>query len=577
MSPPTKVSNSRSARKKAGSKSMNEELSKRILLLCIEHLIPFEQINSSSFRLLFNFNNGLSFIPDPETLTHLANEMYSEYQNYFKHYFENSLDKAIKISLSLHKWTPSNSLEPYVFANYHFINERFRLCELPLGFFPYTEKNMSQHLIPNPVLKERLLFVTSNHDLDDYNLQMVKYLMDEDGDITKSSQFHCLTKLFGEYLLSFFIEVAEILSLETKLAVFDIGSITGAKLIPVLVCNFIYPIYIKFHHLSFEKLDPLPDDKDRVCWGTLKKLEHSHDKAYTMRILSCLITYRANIEQLISDSTSSISESDWELITFAYEITIKFHEVLITTLSYDVPVSHLLSKWVKMLILHVLTITKRHSQLLSFNIELPLKKLFDNLKETHSKIEANSSLILATYLHPSTKRFLRDDDVNAVNSFVESLSKEQENEKPTSIDSFDNVDDMILNLFDCSGKSTKECYNYESSSMKEIKETERNSYAKEVGPSLLSFWSTYARKYPTLSQLARNVLAVPITTDRGFDQFKSAFTHLNSPSSASPEIVPLSQLIYFLHRLGTTYDLHAIDPKNLDLDIEDYRITDYEE
>ncbi|KAK6461734.1 hypothetical protein DFJ63DRAFT_193998 [Scheffersomyces coipomensis] len=551
-----------------------EELTKRILFFLIENLISINKIDNQCFRSCIT-NNEISFIPDSETLFHLTNEIFNDFQIYFHHYFSKP-ETNFQICLTLHKWLPPNEINPFMFVNLHYINQGFKLCELPLGLFEFDDNNFSIFLINNEkILNRNLHFVTTNFKLSEVQKDLLNYSMNKDNnkDEIDNSIFYCLPKIILEMLGSVFIELHHGLKLDHMLEIsncLDYNNYCSNDGLSHLVQMFLGNIYIKLIKLDFESFVPSPEDKNNIYFDILNKNWLKSKKSFTLTYLSAILFYRNSI------NSSTLTEQDWELITFIYDLTIRFQEIICCCNANENPNVHMLSKWLKIAIIHVSTFLKCHPSICNIKIDSVLISLLDNLKQIHNNIQDNFNMIISSYLHPSTKRYLNDQQVGKINNYVGKLTSPnvkggQDKDNNISL-SIDNIDDMIMQLFDCSGKATKECYNYETSSTSEIKYSKNSSYiAKENGPFLLQFWEKNQYKYNNLSKLASKSLSIQLSTNlESIESFKKSFANLQTYDHNYS--IQFLQQYYVLHGLSMNYDLQSFDVKNFDSDIDNFRL-----
>ncbi|CUM63788.1 uncharacterized protein PRCAT00001372001 [Priceomyces carsonii] len=560
----------------SNNKLTAEELTKKILFLLIENLISFDKIENPFFKnfLSHSVNDNTSFLPDAELLLHLTTEIYNDYQEYFKNYF--ATQPNIKISISCHKWSPSYEFNPYMFINVHYINESYRLCELCLSFFEFNSTNLSNFLIRDTVLKNfknKVNFITTNYKFDDNSLDILKFVTNEDK--IKNKILPCVPEFLNLSMKEFLVDLEKALApSQPNLNHIDVNS-SSKDTISILIGNFLGQLYSRIKNLSLRDILPLPNDKDNEQFDILNSTAKRNEMSYSLKFLRSVLFYKSQIiETSEKNQLDIVGDFEWDLIKFIVEFSSRFEDIIIGSYSNNGPVSHMILKWMKILIIHVTSFSK-HPSIGEKKVDIPIANILKRLTSFHNDLENKFDLVLSSYLHPSTKRYLKDNHISRVNSMVELLNTESNS---FNVDEFDstNMDDIIMKTFDCSGKATKECYNYETSATSEIKYSRMSKYfSKESGSHILQFWNKNHQKYSTLSSLSKQTLSIPLSADRNFGACKSAFHELKRASYSNH--CPLDiEAVYFLHKLSKTYDLQSFNPKNFDLDIEDYRMDNSE-
>ena len=554
----------------SSSKITGEEFTKKILLLTIENLIPFEKVESTYFRnFIINYNNfdsSTNFIPDSEILLHLSRELYTDFLEYYSHFFST---RCCRVNLTFHKWFPLGEIHPYVFINLHYVDDDFRLCEISLGLVEMKLNNLINFLIGNVILKcckEKINFITSNFRFDQKSMETLRFITGEN-DIEKKILI-CLPKLLNEAVVGFYVELAK----EWDLQIVNNNQFNTEDMIPNLILCMLECEMDKFAIVSLEDLLPLPEDKDSSYFDLLNKWLRNQ-KSLVLPYLSGLLFYKDTVKELIKVQRIDIKESSWEFISFVESISKPFYDIILSCSSVH-PVSHMALKWLKILIIQVNTIDKEinnkalniDSSKNSTTIEKCLTNLVQKLKSIHDNLESRPDLRIASYLHPPTKRYLKEEHLGSINQLVADLSKTSKQQRINP----DCMDDIIMQMFDCSGKATKECYNYETSATSEVKYIKESPYlTKESGPYILQFWNKNSSKYVNLTSLARSNLSIQITSDNNLCSFKNCFNGLKADDLCDLEV------IYFLHGLCKTLDLLLFNPKELDLNMREYRF-DYQ-
>lgn len=559
-------------RRTTTSKLTPEELTRKILFFAVENLIPFEKIQNPFFKNLLSFDSSM-FLLDSELMLYLVNEIYIDYVDYFKAYIERN---NFKLALTCHIWSPPNEVNPYVFVNSHYIDAHFKICEVPLGLFEYTSTNMANFLISNKLIKNKLNFITSNFKFDENCKDVLRFL--NEGESIQDKILICIPQLINDFVFNFLEDLAEVFSMTIQ-NTHSLKHLTNSShVIPSAVQMFLGPIYDKCAGLNLSDILPDPMDKDNH-FDNLTKPWLRNRKSCSLDYLEGIAYYKKQLDD------KTINEFEWDLISFVVRFVRRFYQVLtICNTSQTLPSIHMVLKWLKVLILHVNEFKKSHSMFHTYNLDPPLKRILERLTVAHNDIEKKFDITLSSYLHPSTKRYLKEEHINKINTYVGSIGKTANLgsiinpyaitpvDTETSFIS-DNLDDMIMQMFDCSGKATKECYNYETSATNEVKYSKSTDYvSREGGQYILQFWNRNSKKYSNLCMLAKQTLCIQTSTDRNLQGFKASFDELQRSITFGTHCPCHIQALYFLHCLSKVYDLNNFDPKDLESDIDENRI-----
>lgn len=217
---------------------------------------------------------------------------------------------------------------------------------------------------------------------------------------------------------------------------------------------------------------------------------------------------------------------------------------------------HLVLKWIKVLIVKLDDFSQDLNGLIVSQVEGPLKKLINIVNQFHSTLENWFEVVMASYLHPSTKRFLKECHINEIVAKVNGMSKA----KQELVD----LDSKILLTFDCMGNAAPERHHYERTAEAQMGYSNKTHLAKEYGADLLKFWQSNRKQFPLLGRLSRQTLASQVCSDRDYNFFKRRLPQLMGTGC-------LLNVLFYLHRLMKRYDLKIFDQKNMKLDIENYR------
>lgn len=542
----------------------------KILHFLIENLIPFDSVTNSSFKnLLLHLHHSAVQLPDVETLLHLANQMYNDYQNYFREYFANH--EEISISLTCHSYQFLKDEEPYIFLSASYIDSRFKLCELPLGVFNYNSINLSNLIVRNTFLnnyKGKLNFITSNCSFDERCLDIFKFVINEPGIDIKDKVLPCVPSFLNSRVEIFLNQLRPAFELEHPTQL-NINSITSSDdVIPHLTQVFLGPIYTKFKAIPFTLLSPCNGDEGGAYLDILKSTSKNNDRNITLMFLNSCLVYKDKINEI---SDVGLTDLEWQLVDFLVQFNRIICEIIIHIFDNSHATSHMALKWLKILIIKLISFEKlldKNYPLIETKISQPLKDFLASIESFHIEMENKYDLILSSYLHPSTKRLLKEKDVNKISSNVEKLSK---NDDPHQFETSD-IESLLLKTFNCLGSST-ECYDYETSAASDMNyQKQANFLAKESGPFILQFWKKNKKKYPILSKLARKSLSIQICSDRRYESFKMNFDKLSTSIHNASNSPCTLQELFFLNRLSEQYDLSSFDPKCLDSNIEDVRL-----
>lgn len=552
-----------------GGKYSNDAFYRKLVFFFAGNLIPFEQVESTHFKdlLIFMGLEKSDVYPNYEVILEHANAIYSDYQVYFTQYFR---AKSYKVSLTCHKWVPPTEINPFMFLNVHWIDENFQLNSVPLGLFEFEENTLATFLLRNTMLKEMknsIYSITSNYAFNEKTFNLLDFSLENS---VETKLFHCIPAQLACIVGAFFS------SFSTEVQSGQTFNNTRIE-IPSAVERFLGSIYQKFRSFSPQNIIPSECDADDHFYDCLTDYMMENERGFVLLKLESLLFYEKQIKE-----QTEMSEKDWAMIRFTVDLAKKFQDVVVASSFVDQPTVHMVLKWVKLLIIHTQTVLKRikkYEAAVQIELRNGVCLILEKLTALHGGLENKFDLMLASYLHPSTKKFLKESHIRDINAYV---AKAQETVQLTSepdeslldyANDGSTLEDLIMKTFDCSGKATKECYRYETSSTSEVVHDRRSHLVtKELGPFLLKFWQQHNLNYPTLSSMARDVLCIQTCTDGNMESFKNAFTDLQKSSQYLRNNPGDIQMMYFLHNLVNSFNVGEFDPKNHALDIHDFRI-----
>ncbi|CAH2351041.1 hypothetical protein CLIB1423_02S10924 [[Candida] railenensis] len=550
-----------------------------LTMMLIENLVPFQHIERGILYAFYkkSLNSALTRKITQKQIEATSSQLYTEYKKYFENYFKNVISSETKFALTLHKWVSAYEVKPLFLTSISYINSNFELCEFPMGILDLDENSsrpgtFSPHNLGGSVLEilnGRISFVTANFDIDRDSMDLLKSITNEDFDESKFMQ--CFPTFVIRVVAEFLSAIeGEIYSNQDEGKDFSENAsyqwIPSSDIIPISVHHFLFGLYQKLGNL---KLDASMSSRMECDYSS--KL---NSIKYFTNILKHKNELNRIIKQKYRESSNTLTCYDWQVVEFIIEFVRRFHDIVTISSKLKFPTIHMLLKWIKILVVHT-TAFENNSvydlKPITKKVQPFLKRMLARLTDYHQDIEKKFQLISASYLHPSTKRYLKESDINRINKYIGETVRTKAESATTSLFENDlglNLDDMIMKLFNCSGSGSKECYNYETSSSGEVKYLKSSKYVSlEVGPHLLQFWNINQKKYPTLSALARDVLSIQVNTDRDSEEFKDQFKYFRR---GNPDISTISA-IQFLNSLGKVYKLNSFNPNDLEADIDKYR------
>lgn len=227
---------------------------RRVLFFLIENLLPFDTVNCLSFRALLPSDTK---IPEPETLVHLAYEIYNDYRAYFQEYLKKQV-----IALTCHSCELPDSYDPYMLISAYFIDHKFRLCEVAVGMMSYNQSNMSYKVVRDIVIhdfKNKLSSITTNLSFGNKSRERFLFLMDN---YTTSEVliFPCipsyLNSLVKQLLEDMMVGFGFTHKFDYKLS----QTYSMLDTIPEMVEDFLGPIFKNFSSLDVKQVKVIEED-----------------------------------------------------------------------------------------------------------------------------------------------------------------------------------------------------------------------------------------------------------------------------------------------------------------------------
>lgn len=560
---------------------MHEKLS----ILLMENLSNLHQIEDYNFRRMISKLSGaeISQIPNMSQIFYQVNQVYHNYQQYFSQFFTDDPERSY--SLTLYKWHGMNHTstqrhydnEGYIFFNVQYVNDTFNISEFPLGLFKLTNDKGETDLglIRNTILKDlrgKVNFITTNFELDYKSRNIIKFLLNDELNLPNLSlETKCNDKIltcFPTFLFNSFRKLVGIMFAEhpEKEAIAQEYCLEDGdfeKYISILFKEYIHQ-FLELD-LSYLKVDPDLDPKG--CF--MKELANSNNNVLKLRSLALFKPFLTETHRKL------LSESQWQKLEFISPISATIYKLL-TGGSLTLGNSCDLLKLIKY---EIFFLERFYQHSLPKMTLLPdeLIKGFEefsiNLEKYHKSVSSKISVLLATYLSPSTKKFLKESEIQTIRSLLQDDKFEKgsgittttnvsnSNANNHNDDSVEELEGIIMDIFLCSGNLNQELLVYESMIATEPQAS-----------SLQEFWASHKKQFPRLSRVARKILSIQINTCRGFDTFQANFGQLLK------EVTDLNNLcsieaIYFVHKLSTQVDLLLMDPRDQMMNVEEYEVA----
>lgn len=530
----------------------------------VESLIPFTEVRRPG---------SLVFSPNSVDLVILAaNSVFAAYNRYFCSFFDKN--REIHVSVSYYHWNPPSCNDTYMFVAAHYINPHFVLCEIPLTLFGFTEKSLASMMVRNTVmdwLGPRIDLVVSSYVFLPESLDVLRFAADSRG--ASLSYLPCVASFTFTALDTLLVETLQLLQISP-------GNTLVTLLPPTLMVGAL--VYTRCSQVV-RALRAAPilfessaDDPNGVHYSVLVARTDS------FAFLQSALFYRPKLEEVLADN-------EWRALVFAVALERFLLPFVAVFFSTTGPSVHMVLKWLMVMIVKLAKLARSLGAKVP-EAARPVAKAIDLLKSVHLQYESTFDVLLASYLHPSTRSYLQERHLVAIHQHIESRSQQIE---PADLSwssdaSQEKIDDAVMSHFNCYG-SAGECHRFETDgSAFQVTNTAKNAchkdaestsakdartyLAKEAGSRLLDYWKDHLLTFPQLALQAMRVLCIPTNTNRDYTEFQVAFEYfMASLTTAQREMVD-HQTIYVLHRLSKIYDVKRFDPSNLDSDIQEYRL-----
>lgn len=180
--------------KRINNNKSSSEFQNKLVLLFIENLIPFQNIERNQFQWLISqqFDVPKYINSNAEIMKKKSHRLYLDYQTYLVSYVRSQ--DELKVSLQIHKWKSHNEINPFLFFSMSFINSEFKLCDYPLGIVDFEDTSIANifgrgnggNNLLNSVLG-KVSFVTTNFAVS----STISEILQSDG-INESNVLQCL-------------------------------------------------------------------------------------------------------------------------------------------------------------------------------------------------------------------------------------------------------------------------------------------------------------------------------------------------------------------------------------------------
>lgn len=538
------------------SKTHPDASSVRLMWRLIESLTLFTELRRPG---------SLFYSPHSADLVILAaNSVFAAYNRYFCCYFDRN--PQISVSVSYYHWNPPSCNDTYMFVAAHYIDPQFRLCEVPLTLFGFTEKSLASMMVRNTVmdwLGPRIRLVVSSYVFLSENLDVLRFAAESRG--ATISCLPCVASFTFTALDTLLVETLQLLGIPP-------GNTLVTLLPPELMVGAL--VYTRCSQAARALraapilFAPGDNDPNGLHYSVLVS------RADSFAFLASALVYRSHLEEVLADN-------EWRAVVFAVVLEKFLLPFVAVFFSPNGPSVHMVLKWLMVMIVKLAKVAR------SLNTQVPeaarpVAKAIDLLKSVHLQYESTFDVLLASYLHPSTRSYLQERHLVAIHQYIESRSQQIEPADLTwSSDTGDNLDDAVMRNFNCYG-STGECHRFETdgSAFQLTKSgdykrdsTNGNYLARESGTRILDYWKDHNQTFPQLAQQALRVLCMPTNTNRDYDGFQVAFEYFMASLPPAQQEMVDPQTIYVLHRLSKLYDVARFDPTDVDSDIQEYQLN----
>lgn len=501
----------------------------------LENLIPYHYVRRGTLNTLVGGD-----IPSIELVLYAIDQLYADYKNYFREYFKRV---ELSVSISCHNWTIPGKLDTFMMISAHYTSAEYRFCEVPLCFFPFSETSLPSMIVHNQIpeyLGGQLATVLSSHPFSAECLNVLQF-GSEDQCSTLICTLSFLLRLLGKVLK----ESA------TCLGVKSCDPDTLQYSLSQLAYTICEPFAKKLRSSPLKLNPTAANDPESKHFGVLVSRTDSFS------YLQSAMVYKQQIEGLLAN--------EWVVM----ELAVRLHMLFAPLVELHSSNSHSILKWLMALVVKLTRLAK-YTGKAQPQIAGLLEKAVADIRGLHAQYESVFDIVLASYLHPSARCFLREHNLTQIHQYLETNAHEGPVDVSWSSEAgLEIMDEVVMNHFHCLG-TANECYRYELQCF---------TLSEEMGLSnngslLLKSWKQKQAVFPELSKQARRVLSVPISSGNQYSSFKASFpAFLASLEALSSEVDV--QALFVLHRLSVMYDVSRFDPKNLGDDIEQYRIPEF--
>ncbi|CAN3361003.1 hypothetical protein DICA2_D15918 [Diutina catenulata] len=362
------------------------------------------------------------------------------------HDYQNEIHRAItsgfhQCSAVVHEWLPPNASVPIVLIAGYFVDSAYQMVEVPLGVFG-SEQDDDILLC---LLRHNVNRVTYNGRLSQKVIDGITY--GANSEKISAAVLPCFVEKTVEAVAKMLIQLCETENWTR--------TIQGSTL-SELVFHLLGPYHIE------------------VCKG-------------------CEVSRTIEMVKHTELPESIAGPVQWAMTII--EPLDRIHQCLLLSSAAGDPTIHMATKWAKSLLYRY---KKASSNPRATHLE-PFVLALERYLKDHLM-----GLSLATYLHPSTSRYLQLAELDEIRRWVD--IQESASSVDGDVSTGSDNEASVLNMFDCAGKNTQECYLYESTAAGSLASGGPN-LTKEAGPDLLRYWQANQRVLPTLAQAARAVLA----------------------------------------------------------------------
>ncbi|CDK27343.1 unnamed protein product [Kuraishia capsulata CBS 1993] len=492
-------------------------------------MIPFEEVESKHFASLLKTLGSDDPLPKYATLLESARVL--------AEYYENLLVAEIaaedyKVTVVFHKYTLVQSVCDYVFVSIHWIDKDFKCDFFRIGLVLYDADfaaNVERILAP---LGQRIVFVTSNFEPTPETWESITGYFDLSvPDVSmQNSWLFCLPTFLGNAVEEFLLGDDS----------FTFDTCDDARhFIPSLISRYLGSDYTAILQLDVSLVNPDKNDTGGVHFDILADRLLIFERSRTLSYLEALVFYRDQLD-------AYLDEKIWSQIEFLAVFLSTFQVVLTSSCSMTSPTSHMVLKWLKILI-HTSRTSKWHHCLPARRFEI----LESRLQSYHDQLQYKFGLITSCYLHPSTRRFMTEPQIEQVRAHMAHLQED-------AAEKYGDFEEMILREFSCSGSISNECYNYETLLSHKIGYSEgKPMVSKEGGPALLNFWHDHRDSLPALSSSAMQVYGIQACSDKSYRTMKQSLGQLKDSTQYLREIPGDLHLYNFLYHLVNVRDILA--------------------